>query len=1572
MTPRYKNDNHSRKFGTQRTVNVAAGRENIGSKVVQQSGIQCFNYREFGHFAKECRKPKRVKDSAYHKGKMLLYKQAEQGVPLQPEQYDWLAGTDEEVDEQELEAHYSYMAKIHEVPIADSGTDSEPVEQDGIHNDQNDVESDDERVALANLIANLKLDVDENKKIQKQLKKANTTLAQELKECETILAKTNTYSIQVPSEGVTDWSRARGDKEVHLTAILKTTSVRIAFCLTIIFQVSFCLGLRFALEALRFVYKDLAFYLGSTAFCLHISCVLSQKHCVLSSKILRFVSEALPPTVTSSTDSQMHNNIMAAGSRDHEKEAIHLILTGIGDEIYLTVDACQTAREMWEAIERLQQGESLNIQDPEWLRFVMIVKQQHNLDEVSYHKLFDILKQYQKEVNELSAKRLARNANPLALKNLALIGKYFKKIYKPTNNNLRTSSNSRNKNVDKTPRYKNDNQSGQFRNQRTVNVAGVKEIIGSPVVQQSGIQCFNFREFGYFAKECRKPKREVPTADSCIDSEPLEKVQNGAGYNVFANDLQHSEQSEYVSNTCLVEMNDSNVIPDSPNICDDDIQNDQNDVESDDEHVALANLIANLKLDVDENKKIQKQLKKYVESFEKEIDELESDKAEFSNMYDMILQEYLKAQLQDKNIAISELKKLIEKGKGKSVETKFDKPSIVRQPNAQRILKPSVLGKPAPFSNSLERSYFLKTKSVPKTNVSEGLSKPVTALTLPQTTRQAVSNTNMLKPGNYQIDNRTAQTRAPQSPHTFRNNNPRVSTSTGVNHKTNVSRPQHKINQLKDKVLPNHIQVKLKKTQIEEHPRISSDSNKNKSVTACKDSLNSRTSNANGVCATCKKCLVDSNNFACVTKSLNDVNARTKNPDVVPISTRKPKGHMNKSVATPHNKKIVQLILFIVDSGCTKHMTGNLKLLCYFVETFLGTIRFGNDHFTPVHGYEDLIWKSTCFVRDLQGNDLLTGNRRYDLYIISLQESTSLTPLCLMDKASPSQAWLRHRRLSHLNFDYINLLSKKDIVVGLPKLKYVKDQLCSSCELSKAKRSSFKSKAVPSLKGRLNLLHMDLCGPMRASDYDNPDPVPQLQNASSLEEAHVPSQQELDLLFGPLYDEFFNANSNPQDKQPPKNIQPTSAPSTPTYVHAEKTTIIKQKKNTYQIMNLPILSVHCHKKLLSLPHTTLVWELVDKPFGKSVIRLNWFWKNKKDEYQTVIRNKARLVAKGYAQEEGIDFEESFAPVAHLEAVWIFIAYAAHKFFDPDHPEKVYRLKKALYGLKQAPRAWYDELLKFLTSKGFTKGTIDPILFTIRYGDDILLVQIYDFKSTKYALEILHKHGMEKGQSIGTPMATNPKLDADLSGNPVDQTDYRSKIGSLMYLTSSRPDIVGTVNMRLWYPKGSSFGLTDFLDADHAGCIDTRKSTSGGIQFLNDKLVSWMSKKQNCTTMSLTEAEYVALSASCAQVMWMRTQLQDYGFNYNKIPLYCDSQSAIAISCNPVQHFRTKHTHTRYHFIKEQVENDIIELYFVRTKYQLVDMFTKALPEDRFKYLVRRIGMRCLTPVELEFLANESA
>nr|GFC04435.1 retrovirus-related Pol polyprotein from transposon TNT 1-94 [Tanacetum cinerariifolium] len=215
---------------------------------------------------------------------------------------------------------------------------------------------------------------------------------------------------------------------------------------------------------------------------------------------------------------------------------------------------------------------------------------------------------------------------------------------------------------------------------------------------------------------------------------------------------------------------------------------------------------------------------------------------------------------------------------------------------------------------------------------------------------------------------------------------------------------------------------------------------------------------------------------------------------------------------------LIEIFLFIVDSGCSKHMTRNLKLLINFVEKFLGTVKFGNDQIAPILGYGDLVQgavtikrvyyveglnhnlfsvgqfsdadlevafrKSTCFIRDLKGNDLLTGSRGTDLYSITLQDTNSPNLICLMAKATSSQAWLWHRRLSHLNFDTINLLSKNDIVVGLPKLKLIKDHLCSSCELGKAKRNSFHTKLTSSSKRWLHLLHMDLCGPMRVASIN--------------------------------------------------------------------------------------------------------------------------------------------------------------------------------------------------------------------------------------------------------------------------------------------------------------------------------------------------------------------------------------------------------------------------------------------------------------------------------------------------------
>ncbi|GJV49351.1 retrovirus-related pol polyprotein from transposon TNT 1-94 [Tanacetum coccineum] len=442
----------------------------------------------------------------------------------------------------------------------------------------------------------------------------------------------------------------------------------------------------------------------------------------------------------------------------------------------------------------------------------------------------------------------------------------------------------------------------------------------------------------------------------------------------------------------------------------------------------------------------------------------------------------------------------------------------------------------------------------------------------------------------------------------------------------------------------------------------------------------------------------------------------------------------------------------------------------------------------------------------------------------------------------------------------------------------------------------------------------------------------------------------MDLHFGPLYDEFFNAstssvnkssshidNSTQQDTPPTTNIKSSTESTTPTKtVHAKENndnqavdtqfqedeftnpfctpirevaesssrnidnsnmnTLYQPHNSEYrwtkdhpleQVRGNPSKPVQTRRQLATDPEMymfTLTVSIVEpKNIKEAMADSAWI-----EAMQEELHQFDRL----QAQEEGIDFEESFALVARLESIQIFVAYAAHEsfliyqmdvktsffngllkeevyvaqpdgFINLDHLEKAYRLRKALYGLKRASRAWYDELSNFLVSKGFTKGTIDPTLFTIRYKEDIIVVQIYVdgiiFRSTnpkfskrfeklmhsrfemslmgemkfflglqihqslrgifinqaKYGLEILKTRGMEKCDTVGTPMATKPKLDVDLSGKLVDQTDYRSKIGSLMYLTSNRPDIVqaGTINMGLWYPKDSGFELTAFSDDD---------------------------------------------------------------------------------------------------------------------------------------------------------------
>ncbi|GJS41073.1 putative ribonuclease H-like domain-containing protein [Tanacetum coccineum] len=443
------------------------------------------------------------------------------------------------------------------------------------------------------------------------------------------------------------------------------------------------------------------------------------------------------------------------------------------------------------------------------------------------------------------------------------------------------------------------------------------------------------------------------------------------------------------------------------------------------------------------------------------------------------------------------------------------------------------------------------------------------------------------------------------------------------------------------------------------------------------------------------------------------------------------------------------------------------------------------------------------------------------------------------------------------------------------------------------------------------------------------------------------------------------------------------------------------------------------------------------PFGKKAIGTKWVYRNKKDKRGVVVRNKARLVAQGHRQEEGIDYDEVFAPMARIEAIRIFLAFASYMgfivyqmdvksaflygkideevyvsqppgFLDPKYPQKVYKVVKALYGLHQAPRAWYATLSTFLLKNGYRRGTIDKTLFIKKDKHDIILVQVYVddiiFGSTKkswcdefealmrskfqmssmgeltfflglqvkqkadgifisqdkYVAEILKKFDFANVKTASTPIETQKPLVKDEEASDVDVHLYRSMIGSLMYLTASRPDIMfavcacfkfqvtpksshlsdvkrifrylkGKPKLALWYPRVSSFDLESYSDSDYDGVNLDRKSATG-------------------------EAEYVATASCCGQVLWIQNQMLDYGFNFMNTKIYIDNKSTICIIKNPIYHSKTKHIAIRHHFIRDAYEKKLIQVLKIHTDDNVADLLTKAFDVSRFQFLVVSIGM----------------
>nr|GEW47329.1 retrovirus-related Pol polyprotein from transposon TNT 1-94 [Tanacetum cinerariifolium] len=697
----------------------------------------------------------------------------------------------------------------------------------------------------------------------------------------------------------------------------------------------------------------------------------------------------------------------------------------------------------------------------------------------------------------------------------------------------------------------------------------------------------------------------------------------------------------------------------------------------------------------------------------------------------------------------------------------------------------------------------------------------------------------------------------------------------------------------------------------------------------------------------------------------------------------------SNSIPTPQeskvvkNDKVIQICLWCVDSGCFKHMTGNLKLLINFVWKFIGTVRFGNDHVAAILGFGDLQWgnilitmvyfveglghnlfsvgqffdsdlevafrRNTCFVRNLEGVDLLKGNRITNLYTINLHDMASASLICLMARAFSTKSFQSSNIIRNIFVLRVNKEKAKEHHTHPNQFQILGRAIATACftqnrSIIHRRFNKTPCELINGKKPDISFLHVfgALCYPKNDREdirklgakgdigffigysddsrayiiynrrtkkimetmnvsFDEHSAIAFEQRSSKLRlqsmtsgqissgldliyapstiTTQQPTEGKLDLLFEAMYNDFIGGQpSTTQSTVPAAHAQQqqgnqahlqseTVADNVPnsmfdgnTFVNpfANPSTSAAEssssQNNVRKAMTDPVWIESMQVELLQFKRLD-VWVLVPAPDNISPLTLKWLFKNKHDEEQTVIRNKSRLVVRGYRQKEGIDFGESFALVARMEAIRIFLAYDAHKsffvfqmdvktaflhgslkedvyvcqpegFINAGHPSHVYKLKKALCGLKQAPRAW-------------------------RFYDDILVVQVY---------------------------------------------------------------------------------VDDFIFGS-------------------------------------THPRIRVLSACYAQVIWMRTQLTDYGFSFNKILIYCDSKSAIAISCNPIQHSRTKHIAVRYHFKKEHIEKGMIELYFVKTDYQLADLFTKALLVDRFNYLVRRLGMRSLSPQELDRLAK---
>ncbi|GKV09408.1 hypothetical protein SLEP1_g20916 [Rubroshorea leprosula] len=716
--------------------------------------------------------------------------------------------------------------------------------------------------------------------------------------------------------------------------------------------------------------------------------------------------------------------------------------------------------------------------------------------------------------------------------------------------------------------------------------------------------------------------------------------------------------------------------------------------------------------------------------------------------------------------------------------------------------------------------------------------------------------------------------------------------------------------------------------------------------------------------------------------------------------------------------------LWFLDSGCSNHMTGVRGLFRNFNETVKLKVRLGDNKQVQIEG------KGTIAIRTKSENGYLVEFHdglceikcsKSDMSLAKIpMAKNKMFPLeisCLNDLAlvanvkDDSKLW--HMRYEHLHFNGLKLLSQKKMIYGLPSIIPI-DDVCEGCVYGKQHRNAFPVGKAWRAKE-----------PLDAWEW-NEGKIQHLSYEES--ESSEPQAEETEV----------GQQSSPTLSSPTRSPQsaPTPQPRR-MFTRSMSGAILRKEKPWEQVYDLDTYALlvaepTCYdeaygkqewensmKEEIDSIEKNNTWELVDKPEGKTPIGVKWVYRVKYKANGSVQKYKARLVAKGYVQKHGIDFLETFSPIARFETVRLVIALAAQmkwKIFQFDvkstflngwleedvyveqpegfivqgKEEKVYKLKKALYRLKQAPRAWYGRLDSYLHDNDFHRNENEPTLYVKMKGGDILIICVYvddiiytgssnilieEFKKNmsaefdmsdlgllhyflglqiyqtdydifvsqeKYALDLLKKFNMQNCKMSTTPMNTNEKLTVDDGTPRANEKYFRSMVGGLMYLTHTRPNIMFSVSL---------------VSSDWAGSVDDRKSTSGYIFNLGSGAVSWSSKKQECTALSSSEAEYVATSSAACQAIWMRRIMKDLQQVQEKATkIFCDNKATILMTKNLVFHGRTKHIELHHHFIRGAVADGLIALEYCSTSDQVADGFTKGICFSKFMKFHNSLGV----------------